>query len=50
MKKSKKLMRAGALLIAVTALVAFNVNETKKESSRRTAASVPDWSAPKLIL
>ena len=47
MKKSKNLMMAAALLIAVTALVAFNVNETKKESSRRTADMVPDWERAK---
>src|SRR5688572_20534361 len=47
MKKSKKLMMAAALLIAITALVAFNVNETKKASNRRTAALVPDWERAK---
>ncbi len=36
------MMAAALLITTVTALVAFNVNETKKESSRRTAALVPD--------
>ena len=40
-------MMAAALLIAVTMLVAFNVKETQKESSSRTAVMVTDWERAK---
>ena len=47
MKKSKNLIMAAALLIAVTMLVAFNFKETMKESSRPAAVMVPDWERAK---
>jgi uncharacterized damage-inducible protein DinB len=47
MKKTKNLMMAAALLIAVTVLVAFNVKEKYEETNKRIAETASDWERAK---
>jgi len=47
MKKSKKLVIAAALMIAVSLLVAFNVKEKPNESNSNAAVVAADWERAK---
>ena len=47
MKKSKKLVMAATLMIAVILLVAFNVKEKRNESNSNAAVVAADWERAK---